>query len=191
MNYTTERKNSGRHITYEQRKALKRMLEQDKSKIEIAKALGISLRSLYYELTRGNINGIYDPQHAEEKKQANLRRKGPQAILKNDPELTTEIARLILEEHLSPEKIIQRFRQKGITTRYPLSDRTIYIAIDKGYIPNVTRDSLIANTTRVYDNGLRFPNWFREKAGIKDGDIFQLETNDKGQIILTRVGSKG
>lgn len=188
MNHSTTRNTLGRHITYEQRKILSQMLEQGKSKSEIAEVLGICLSSLYNELKRGTINGNYDPNYAEEKKQINLREKGPQAILENNQELVTEIARLILEEHLSPERIIQRFKQERTFAQYPLSDRTIYVAIDKGYIPNVTRESLNINTTHIFNDVLRFPMWFREKMGIHNGDIFRFEANNDGQIILTKVG---
>lgn len=180
-----------KHITYEQRLQLKRMLDAGDSKPAIAKALGVCTASVYNEIRRGSLNGKYDPDHAEGIKQTYLRQKGPQLMLEENPELADRIAAMILEEHLSPERIIERFKQEGFADgKFPLSDRTIYTAIDRGLIPNVTRDSLNANTTSIYDNVLRFPSWFRNKFGIQDGDIFQFEATDSGQIILTKVGNK-
>ena len=180
-----------KHITYEQRKELKRMLDLGNSKSAIAKALGICTSSVYNEIRRGALNGTYDPEYAEEMKQKYLRQKGPQLMLEDNPELVCRIATLILDEHLSPERIIERFKREGFANgEYPLSDRTIYTAIDKGLIPNVTRDTLNADTTSMYDDVLRLPTWFRNKLGLRDGDIFKFESNDMGQIILTKVGNK-
>lgn len=180
-----------KHITYEQRQKLKHMLDLGNSKPAIAKALGICTKSVYNELRRGTLNGTYDPEYAEAVKQKYLRQKGPQLMLEENPELVNRIAALILEEHLSPEKIIERFKQEGFANgEYPLSDRTIYTAIDRGLIPNVTRDSLNTDTTSMYDNVLRFPAWFRNKLGLQDGDIFRFASNDVGQIILTKIGNK-
>lgn len=181
-----------KHITYEQRQELKRMLDLGNSKPAIAKTLGICTRSVYNELRRGTLNGTYDPEYAEAVKQKYLHQKGPQLMLEENPELANRIAALILEEHLSPEKIIERFKQEKFANgEYPLSDRTIYTAIDRGLIPNVTRDSLNADKVSMYDNVLRFPAWFRNKLGLRDGDIFRLESNDIGQVILTKIGNKG
>ncbi|MCI9222967.1 MAG: hypothetical protein HFF22_06300 [Oscillospiraceae bacterium] len=167
------------------------MLDSGSSKPAIAKALGICTSSVYNELRRGTLNGIYDPEYAEGIKQTYLRQKGPKLMLEYNPELVNRIAVLILNEHLSPERIIERFKQEGFADgEYPLSDRTIYTAIDRGLIPNVTRDSLNADTTSMYDDVLRLPTWFRNKLGLRDGDIFKFESNDFGQIILTKTGNK-
>ena len=167
------------------------MLDSGSSKPAIAKALGICTSSVYNELRRGTLNGIYDPEYAEGIKQTYLRQKGPKLMLEDNPELVNRIAVLILNEHLSPERIIERFKQEGSADgEYPLSDRTIYTAIDRGLIPNVTRDSLNADTTSMYDDVLRLPTWFRNKLGLRDGDIFKFESNDFGQIILTKTGNK-
>lgn len=180
-----------KHITYEQRLRLKRMLDAGDSKPAIAEALGVCVGSVYNELKRGSLKGEYDPEYAEGIKQTYLRQKGPQLMLEDNPELVGRIAAMILEEHLSPERIIERFKQEGFANgKFPLSDRTIYTAIDRGLIPNVTRDSLNVNTTSIYGDVLRFPSWFRNKLGIQDGDIFRFEATDSGQIILTKVGNK-
>lgn len=180
-----------KQITYEQRRELKRLLDSGAGKPAIAKALGVCTSSVYNELRRGTLNGTYDPDYAEGLKQAYLRQKGPRLMLENNPALVNRIAALILEEHLSPERIVERFKQEGLAEgEYPLSDRTIYTAIDRGLIPNVTRDSLNADTTSMYDDVLRLPSWFRNKLGLRDGDIFRFEANGAGQIILTKIGSK-
>lgn len=180
-----------KQITYEQRQQIRQMLNSGCSKLAIANALGIHNSSLYRELERGSLSGEYDPDYAEGTKQAYLRQKGPQLMLEANPELVGRIAAMILEEHLSPAKIIECFKQEGFEDgEFPLSIITIYSAIDRGLIPNVTRDSLNSNTTSIYDDVLRFPSWFRTKLGIQDGDIFRFETNDAGQIILTKIGTR-
>ena len=179
------------HITYEQRQRLKQMLDSGDSKLAIAKALGICRSSVYNELERGNINGGYDPEYAENIKQVNSSKKGPQPMLADNPELVRRIATMILDEHLSPERIIDRLKQEEVANgEFPLSPNTIYSAIDKGLIPGVTRDSLNADKTSIYDDVLRFPSWFRNRLRIQDGDIFRFEVSDTGQIILTKIGNK-
>ena len=186
------RRRNSKNITYAQRQQLREMLSSGDSKITIAKALGISRSSVYNELERGNLNGEYDPEYAERIMQTNRAKKtGRQPILADNPELVSRIAAMILDEHLSPEKIIECFKQEKFENgEFPLSTLTIYRAIDKGLIPGVTRDSLKADTTSIYDDVLRFPSWFRNKLKIQDGDIFRFEANNTGQIILTKIGNK-
>ena len=102
-----------KHITFEQRQKLKCMLDSGKSKPAIAEALGICTSSVYNEIRRGTLNGTYDPEYAEGLKQAHLRQKGRQLMRENNPELVNKIAALILHERLSPERIVEQFREEG------------------------------------------------------------------------------
>lgn len=173
-----------KEITYEQRLKLKGLLDSGNSRPEIAEALGICVCSVYKELKRGTLNGTYDPEYAQKVTPS-------RQMLENNPELADRIAAMILDEHLSPNKIIERFKQEGLVNgNYPLSNRTIYTAIDRGLIPNVTRDTLNAHTVTMCSKTLRLPLWFKNKLGLRDGDIFRFESNSAWQIILTKIGNR-
>ena len=94
------------HLTYDQRLAIKQMLERGNSKKEIAESIGVHTSTIYREIDRGTVNGHYDPTAAEEAYQEKLAEKGPTAVLEENPELANYIAKLILNQKLSPEKIV-------------------------------------------------------------------------------------
>ena len=129
------------HLSYEQRLRIKELLDKGTKKVDIARALGIHNATIYREIDRGSINGIYDPGHAEEQYRGHLSEKGRPAICSISPELAQHIARLILEEKLSPARIIDRLQEEKWSTA-PKARATIYSAIDDGLIPGVTRESL-------------------------------------------------
>lgn len=54
------------HLTYDQRLAIKQMLERGNSKKEIAESIGVHTSTIYREIDRGTVNGHYDPTAAEE-----------------------------------------------------------------------------------------------------------------------------
>ena len=112
------------------------MLDKGTKKVDIARALGIHNATIYREIDRGSINGIYDPGHAEEQYRGHLSEKGRPAICSISPELAQHIAMLILEEKLSPANIIDRLQEEKWSTA-PKARATIYSAIDGGLIPGV------------------------------------------------------
>lgn len=124
------------HLSYEQRLRVKGLLDKGTKKVDIARALGVHNATIYREIDRGSINGIYDPGHAEEQYRGHLSEKGRPTICSISPELAQHIAMLILEEKLSPAKIIDRLQEEKWSTA-PKARATIYSAIDGGLIPGV------------------------------------------------------
>ena len=78
------------HLTYDQRLAIKQMLERGNSKKEIAESIGVHTSTIYREIDRGTVNGHYDPTAAEEAYQEKLAEKGPTAVLEENPELVNK-----------------------------------------------------------------------------------------------------
>lgn len=128
------------HLSYEQRLRVKELLDKGTKKVDIARALGVHNATIYREIDRGSINGIYDPGHAEEQYRGHLSEKGRPTICSISPELAQHIAMLILEEKLSPAKIIDRLQEEKWSTA-PKARATIYSAIDGGLISGVIRSS--------------------------------------------------
>lgn len=159
-----------RHIKLEQRIKIKEMLDLGHGVSKIAKDLGYCHVTIYKELERCGLQEDYDPYYAQSIYEKNLKKKGRIDKLSN-LDLAKYISDLILTEHLSPEKIVALLKEdsRGFSN-VPHSAKTIYSAIDKGLIPNVTREILLKNVSTVFGGGhICIPKWVLDKVGIKDG----------------------
>ena len=164
------------HITLEQRKLIRRMLDENKSKTEIAREVGTNRATIYREIERGSVDGVYDPECAQQAYRAQLANKGARPILATDRQLAQYVARLILEEKLSLTEVLANLKQQTQFPVVPRSRMTLYAAIDHGLIPGVTREKLNADTAAVTPGGqVRIPQWVRNRLGIREGDRLQFE----------------
>lgn len=165
-----------KHLTPEQRLKIKELLDAGCKKTEIARALNVHNATIYREIERGNENGIYNPNYSEERYRQQLFRKGAQPLLSINPELAEYIAKLILEEKLSPAQIICKLSEKKGFDVVPKSRNTIYSAIDAGLIPGVTRENLNTDVTTVFNDGtIHISKWVRSLMDINDGDELHFE----------------
>lgn len=175
-----------KHLDMQKRLKLKEMLDSGRSVADIAVACGVNSSAIYREIERNSTEGKYDPYYAQSIYEDKLKKKGRSKLA--DKELAEYISRLILVDHLSPEKIIDLLAEndRGFLNA-PQSPRTIYNAIDKGLIPNVTRESLLSKTCIVFSDGkICIPKWVLNKLNIKDGDVLQLEITEKNEIIYSK-----
>lgn len=105
----------------------------------MAEKLHVSKSTIYNEIKRGTINGVYDPKYSERKRSES--RSG--SMFDKNPELALYISRLIIEEHMSPEMIIKQLKNEPDKfEKYPTSPTTIYSAIEDGGIPGVSKEQL-------------------------------------------------
>lgn len=175
-------------LTYEQRQQIKQQLDSSISKRSIAESIGVHHSTVYREIERGNVNGKYDPDYAEEQYQSKLAEKGQTAILDANPELAEHIADLILNQRLSPEKIVELLKKEKRFSKIPLSKETIYYNIDKDRIPGVTRDSLRTTSSTLFSNGtICIPKWVLKELDLKDGDVLDLEITPDRKIIYKKA----
>lgn len=182
MQFNKKKKRQYKCLSIEKRKLLNEYLEQGFSKQDIAKLIGVSTATIYREIQRGFFNGKYSPYLSQKKYEKKLKQRGPESLLSNDKELASIIANLILNENLSPERILKILQELGYSK--PSSVRTIYTAIDNGLIPNVTRKNLRTDTTSLFSKGLiRIPKWIRDELNIQDGDRVQIKL-DNDKIII-------
>lgn len=176
------------HLSYEQRLRIKELLDKGTKKVDIARALSIHNATIYREIDRDSINGIYDPDHAEKQYRGHLSEKGRQPICSISPELAQHIARLIIEEKLSPARIIDRL-QEGKWSTAPKARATIYSAIDDGLIPGVTRESLNSYVTTMFSDGqIHIAKWVRNTLDLNDGDELLFEVVDNKIIFIKAEG---
>ena len=200
------------HLTIEQREFFKKCMGKGTSKREIARQLGVHVSTVYRELKRGSedcvkneskstkgikseayrvkyiATGGYSPQKAQKRYRKLLEEKGRDPIL-IDKEISTIISKLILEEMLSPEQIIRKLKTMGYNE--PSSVNTIYTAIDKGLIPNVSRESMWNKEAKVFSKGLvQIPKWVRDELDIIDGDVVVFEIKGRKIEITKNTNSE-
>lgn len=171
------------HLTKAQRIQLKEMLDAGVKKPEIALALGVCRSTIYNEIKRGTQNGRYEPEYSEERYRKILSEKGREPIFSLNPELADYISKLILKDHKSPEQIMRQLRNNEKFKSVFTSVNTIYNAIDRGLVPEVSRESLKSNTTTVFNDGqIHIAKWAKELLGIKDGDVLHIEVENNKLI---------
>ena len=167
------------HLSREQRQVIADSLAIGKLAKDIAVTLSLHISTVYREIERGKNpdTNKYEPEFSENKYQSNLADKGKSPRLEENKEMASVISELILKEGLSPEQAILRLKEDGYT-EVP-TKTTIYTAIDRGLIPNVTRESLYTRNATVFSDGMiHLPKWVREKLSINDGDNLLIEVDD-------------
>lgn len=177
------KKSGTKNLSYEQRKMLADYLRKGLNKAEIAEKIGCCLATVYREIDKGTQNGVYDAEYSQRKYEEFLKAKGRKEILLVDQQLAEEISHYILTEKMSPGKIIRLLEGQG---KHCPSKTTIYAAIDKGLIPNVTREDLHSKVTTMFSNGqIHVPSWIRAEMDIKDGDLLNIAF-EAGKLIITK-----
>ena len=174
-----------KHLAYEDRLEISAMLNAGASVSAIAKKIGCHYTSVARELERGrDASGCYNPDHAQQQYGERLKEKGAPSILGADQELAQYISNLILQERLSPERVIERLKNvEDKFPRHPKSANTIYSAIDNGEIPGVTRDSLVSDTTRLFSGcQIQIAKRFQEQLGLYDGMEMKMWLSEDGVL---------
>ena len=154
--YNTEkRKNKYKHINYVERTQIERWYNiEDKKKIEIAKLLNKSERTIRREINRGKVivkdslwrdKEIYSADTAQRKYDYNNQAKGPQLKIGSDYELAEYIEKGIKEERKSPEILIAEIEKRALKFKSKVCAKTIRNGIHKGYFLNLSRKDMIYN----------------------------------------------
>lgn len=179
-------------MTYYQRAKLKELLDAGLSKECIAEKLKVSRGTVFNELKRGSVEGIYDPEYADEKAREKRTETKNKTILEKDQRLAKYISYLIKRKRLSPEQVIEHLKTGNHDyEKYPKSINTIYAAIDKGLIPGVTRkDMKTASAIEVVtmkENSISLPECIRKCARLRNGNSFKIQCKNNGEIILKKI----
>lgn len=164
-----------KHLSYSDRVVIEDMLREGKTVIEIAQALDRHMTSIYKEIKRGQCGNIYSAKLGHQNSQKNkLHNRRTYAI---DANLALRISHLILDDHLSVPEVLIKLRDESVED--VLSVNTIYRAIDRGAIPNVSRDTFKNYSTSVFSNALiRLPNWAVQEFNIVNGTNAKLSVRD-------------
>lgn len=167
-----EKKATYTQMTYYQRAKLKELLDEGLSKECIAEKLKVSRGTVFNELKRGSVDGIYDPEYADEKAWEKRMEGGNKTILEKDQCLARYISYLIKRKNLSPEQVVEHLKTGDHDyVKYPKTAKTIYTAIDKGLIPNVTRQDMktvvATGIVTMKENSISLPECIRRCAGLR------------------------
>ena len=113
-----EKKATYTQMTYYQRAKLKELLDEGLSKECIAEKLKVS--------KRGSVDGIYDPEYADEKAWEKRMEGGNKTILEKDQCLARYISYLIKRKNLSPEQVVEHLKTGDHDyVKYPKTAKTI------------------------------------------------------------------
>lgn len=130
-----------KQIRWEQRLTIERMLKEGFSKADIAKAIGVCERSVYYEINRGKcvqqtsdyiFEERYCPDVAERKYQENLRAKGPDIKLGRDFEFANFVEHMVIDEGYSPGALLAHIKEAGLEFQTSVCETTLYSYIYRG-----------------------------------------------------------
>ena len=142
----------GKHLTWNDRLTIERMLLKGFHKKDIAAAVGCCLATVYNEIKRAtylhtNCELIdekrYCPDIAQKKYEEQLKHKGIKPKLPSCPTLIEYIEDMIIRERYSPEAILMHMRNIQLSFGVEIkSVGTIYDGIRKGYFPNLTMQRL-------------------------------------------------
>ena len=174
-----------KRLSYEDRKQIEQMLSDGLPVSFIANTLNKTHQAIYHELKRCKSCSDYNADYAQQDYVTRNEGNGRTPLLEIDKALAQRISKLIQEDSLSPSDIVIRLREENCT-HIPLSRNTIYAAIDKGLIPNVTRETLLLKRkkTHMFSNGLiKIPRWICDKLDLRDGEDLDIDISDEGIII--------
>ena len=97
---------------------------------------------------------------------------------------------MILNQKLSPEKIVNVVKENPRFSKISLTKQTIYHSIITGKIPGVTKDSLRTEASTIFSNGqICIPKWVLEALKLKDGDVLDLNLKENGEIVYKKRGT--
>lgn len=171
-------------LSYSDRQVIEQMLNSGVSVDKIAIHLNRHRSSIYREISLGKKDGKYSAEVAQEYALMQQKEKGRPTLLEANPNLCKYISRLILEDKLSPAKIVQKLKDEGYS--YPSAYHTIYSAIDNGLIPNVTREAMRDKRTHMFSDGLiRLPLWVRKELELKNNEDLIIDIVD-GKIVVEK-----
>ena len=145
----TQRRKKHKHILWEERVTIEKMLRSKCEKREIARVIDCTERTLEREIERGmceQIVGDYKPVRiyladlAQCKHEEKGRNKGPYAKLNDAPELRKFVENAIKKDFCSPYSALEKAKMAGIGVA--ISVKTLYNSIDRGDV-GVTRKDLL------------------------------------------------
>ena len=134
----------GKHLTYSDRVKIEVLLKAKKSRAEIADIMGVSVRTVYYELKRGQYEKLdhatwktvksYSPDIAQAAHDRAATSKGKPIKLGNSYAFAAYVERKIKQEKYSPRAALAAAKAESLDFGFTVSHTTLYAWIHKGYL---------------------------------------------------------
>lgn len=141
----------GKHLTYSDRVRIEALLKARKSRAEIAAIIGCSVRTVFYELKRGQYERLdgatwqtvkaYSPDIAQQAYEQAQTAKGKPIKLGKSWEFVEYVEHKIKTEKYSPRAVLAEAKKENIDFGFTVSHATLYSWIHKGYL-TVTKKNL-------------------------------------------------
>lgn len=140
-----------KHLTWTDRLKIEQGLRENLKPCEIAQRLHVHNSTIYRELKRGEcmhlnsdytISKRYEPSVSQEKYEENLAAKGGALKIGSDRALAEFIETKIVDEGYSPAAVVAEIKEKRLSFKTTISEKTIYNYIDKGIFLRLTRKNL-------------------------------------------------
>ena len=142
----------GKHLTYKDRVCLEALYKQGKSRPYMASFLGVSERTIYYELKRGyyeRLDGAtwktylsYSADIAQADYDEKQTYKSRPLKLGKNWDFVAYIEQKIGYEKYSPRAALAEIRESGLDFGLDVSHSTLYAWIDNGYFLHINNKSL-------------------------------------------------
>ncbi len=205
--YNNKFSSPGKHLTLNDRMIIKRMLDLNKSTLEISRVIGKSQRTIQRELKRGKTTirnylwedvEVYSPHVAQDKYNTNIISKGKVPKILRDDKLLNHIIKMYQVYKYSPEAIVANINNQNLSFNTSISSTLIRYYV-KNKIINVkyNKKSKTRHCPRIskkipHNKSIDFrPEYInnREEYGHWEGDLVVGGSN-KGKVLLTLVERK-
>lgn len=153
---------SYKHLTYNDRLSIERLLKAKKSISYIADYLRKSRQTIYNELKRGRYNHLnsdwttenrYSPDKADKRYRYNLTAKGQPLKLANDNDFCKYFVNKIKNEHYSPEAVLREIKLSDISFKSNIQSKTtLYRYIKYGLFYGVTMQNTPYKKRKRYNH---------------------------------------
>jgi len=144
---TTSRK--GKHLNYNERIVIEKLLKAGLKKVQVAKELERSCSTIRREVANGTVEHlnsdlttsmVYNADRAQDVHNLNVSAKGASVKLLAGRSAVLFISYFIRVKRWSPEVVAVRMKEKGMPDA--LCAKSIYNYIDQGWIPGVSNETL-------------------------------------------------
>lgn len=140
-----------KHITFQQRVQLETMVKEKRSRSYMAYFLGVSVRTVYYELQRGKVQQMrstletywtYSSETAQRVYEQNQSYKGKAIKLGKNWSLVEFLEEYIGRRKYSPRAALAEIERQGLDFGLSVSHATLYSWIYRGYFLHLNSKSL-------------------------------------------------
>lgn len=160
-----------KHLTWTDRLIIEKLLKQKMPTKQIAEYIGCSVRTIYYEIHRGECVKkvrsyddylgerhykqikIYSPNIADDKYRQELAAKGAPLKISNDYKLAEYLERRIVDDGLTPGAVLGEIKRKNLQFKTEIkSVHTIYNYIDKDVFLRLSLEHLPIKRKKIKHN---------------------------------------